>query len=409
MQQKMLFLLLSSLLSSWSALAQKMYHPGCYQLTNFQLVDIENRLIRTDVSLLVQDGLIKEISEDPAVREECDLLDLDGTYLLPGMIDVHTHLSSLESAKVALHSGVTTVRSASVPAYQDVALAHMVEAAKLAGPDMVPAGVYVTPDLGETALADSRLAMMDSIDTEEELRAVVRINVDRGARVIKARGTERAGLPDTDPRKQTYTLSQLEVIMDEAAKLGVPVMVHAHGDEGAMAAVQAGAKSIEHGTFLSDETLQLMKERDCFLVPTHITLWDLVEPGGDYDDPVINMRGRYMIPKSEVVIKRAHELGVKLATGADNRYHPHSTSRVSMEVEHFVRLGMAPYDALKTTTSLAAELLDLSSLTGKLEVGLEADLIAVPDNPIESIKALQDVVLVMSNGQLVVNRLPFGR
>ena len=391
--------------------AQKIYPEGCYRFTNFHLIDAEERSIRSDLELLVQNGKIKQIS--PAaelnVPDQCEILNLDGTYLLPGMIDVHTHLASLESAKIALEAGVTTVRSASVTAYQDVVLGRMVVAGKLAGPDVIPAGVYVTPQLGETALADERLAVMDSIDSEAELREVVRINIDRGAQVIKARGTERAGLPDTDPRKQTYSQSQLRVIISEAEKHDIPVMVHAHGDEGARAAVLAGARSIEHGTFLSEETLALMKERNCFLVPTHITLWDLIEPGGDYDNPIILMRGQYMIPKSEAAIQRALALGVRLATGADNRYLPHSTSRVSMEVEHFVRLGMDPFEALKTTGQHAAELLNLSTVTGSIHEGMEADLVAVPDNPIATIKALQDVVLVMSNGHLVLNRLPFGR
>jgi imidazolonepropionase-like amidohydrolase len=185
-------------------------------------------------------------------------------------------------------------------------------------------------------------------------------------------------------------------------------MIHAHGDEGARAAVEAGAKSIEHGTFLSLQTLKLMKERDAYLVPTLITLFDLVEPGGDYDGAVVNMRGRYMIPKTEKVIKQAMDLGIKIATGADNNYTNESTSRVSMEVEHFRRLGMDAWQALATTTINAAELLGLSEITGQIATGYDADLIVLPDNPIIEAKALQDVVLVMSNGKIAVNRLPFG-
>lgn len=325
------------------------------------------------------------------------------------MIDVHTHLNSIASAKRALMSGVTTVRGASVPAFQDVSISLMVENGQLDGPDMIPAGVYVTPFLNETILADPRLGILrDTVDSEEELRHLVKINIDRGAKVIKTRGTERAGLPTTDPRKQTFTTQQLEWIVDEASKQNVPVIIHAHGDEGARAAVEAGARSIEHGTYLSDETLKLMKEKDVFLVPTYITLLDLVEPGGDYDDPVIHMRGKYMIPKSERTIKSAMKIGVKIATGADNRYSEKSTSRVSMEVEEYIRLGMDSWSALKTTTSVAAELCGIETLTGKIKVGYEADLIAVPDNPIEDSKALQDVIMVMSNGNLSLLRLPFG-
>jgi len=124
--------------------------------------------------------------------------------------------------------------------------------------------------------------------------------------------------------------------------------------------------------------------------------------------PVLEMRGKYMVPKSERTIKAAIRIGVKIATGADNRYAEKTTSRVSMEVEEFRRLGMEAWHALKTTTSLAAELLDINSSTGQIKVGYEADLIAIPDNPIEDTKALQDVVMVMSNGNMSLLRLPFG-
>ena len=326
------------------------------------------------------------------------------------MIDVHTHLSSLSAANRALISGVTTVRSASVPAFQDVSISEMTKNGFLEGPDMVACGVYVTPYLNETILADPRLGnLSENVDSEDELRQLVRINIDRGAEVIKTRGTERAGLPETDPRQQTYTKQQLEWIVDEASKSNIPVMIHAHGDEGARAAVEAGAKSIEHGTFLTDETLSLMKEKDVFLVPTYITLLDLVEPGGDYDNPVILMRGKYMIPRSQRTIKSAMKMGVKIATGADNRYTSESTSRVSMEVEEFVKLGMGPWEALKTTTVNGAELLGIENSVGEIRPGFEADLIAVVDNPVEEKKALQDVVMVMSNGNLSLLRLPFSR
>ncbi len=402
------FLLLLLNLSVLSG--QKIYPEKQYLLTDCQIVNLDREKIDTG-AIYIKNGRIEAIlNTASAPVEDAEIIDMHGSYVLPGMIDVHTHLNNLASARRALLSGVTTTRSASVPAYQDVSIGKMVEEGHLEGPDMIPAGVYVTPFLSETILADSRLGKLkDAVDSEEELRHLVRINIDRGAKVIKTRGTERAGLPETDPRKQTYTQEQLEWVVDEARKFDIPVMIHAHGDEGARAAVLAGAKSIEHGTFLSDETLQLMKERDVFLVPTYITLLDLVEPGGDYDNPVIQMRGKYMVPKSERTIKAAMRLGVKIATGADNRYTAKSTSRVSMEVEEFRRLGMDPWEALRTTTTHAAELLGIRDETGQLLFGYEADIIAVPDNPIEDAKALQDVIMVMSNGNLVLNRLPFGK
>lgn len=405
-----LILLLALIFYGTNLQAQKIYPNKSFAIINAQMVNIDDQSI-TKGSVLVKNGLIEAIHDQNYNQfEGYEIVDLENGYLMPGMIDVHTHLNSLASAKRALMSGVTTVRSASVPAFQDVSLSEMVINGQLEGPDMIPAGVYVTPLLNETILADPRLGILtDSVDSEEELRHLVRINIDRGAKVIKTRGTERAGLPTTDPRKQTYTQDQLEWIVDEAGKYNVPVIIHCHGDEGAKAAVRAGARSIEHGTYLSDETLAMMAEKDVFLVPTFITLLDLIEPGGDYDDPVIHMRGKYMVPKGERTIKSAIKLGVKIATGADNRYTEESTSRVSMEVEEYMRLGMDPWAALATTTSLAAELCGIEEMTGKIKVGYEADLIAILDNPTKDVKALQDVIMVMSNGNLSLMRLPFGK
>ncbi len=214
---------------------------------------------------------------------------------------------------------------------------EMVRKGQLAGPEILAAGVFVTPDLGESILADSRLGeLIEGVESEEVLRKIVNINADRGANVIKTRGTERAGLPDTDPRKQTYTEKQLSIIVDEATKRGIPVMAHAHGDEGAYAAVKAGVVSIEHGTYLSMRTLQLMKEKGTYLVPTYTTVVDLAEPGGDYDNPILTFRGKHMLPALEQAVQNARKIGVKIVTGADTRYGPESITRISTEIENLV-------------------------------------------------------------------------
>jgi imidazolonepropionase-like amidohydrolase len=245
------------------------------------------------------------------------------------------------------------------------------------------------------------------VQTPEELRAVVRVNLAHGVDVIKTRGTERAGLPDTDPRKQTYGEAQLRAVVEEAATRGIPVEVHAHGDEGARAAVLAGARSIEHGTYLSDSTLRLMKARGTWLVPTYSTVHDLTTPGGDYEGPTLELRGRHMLPRLGATVRRARALGVRVATGADTDYGPRSTTRVAHEVEAFVQLGYTAAEALRAATSDAAELLRVQERTGRLEPGLEADLIVVESNPLDDVRALQDVLLVVSNGTVAMTRLPF--
>ena len=146
----------------------------------------------------------------------------------------------------ALDSGVTTVRSASVRAFQDVGLREMVRVGRLLGPDVVASGVYVTPDPEDSIMADPRLAgLFDGVTTEEDLRLVVRVNADGGVQVIKTRGTERVGRSDTDPRQQVCTRRQLEIVVDEAARHGLAVQVHAHSDEGARAAAEDRACAAE--------------------------------------------------------------------------------------------------------------------------------------------------------------------
>jgi imidazolonepropionase-like amidohydrolase len=379
-----------------------------FALVNARLFNGTDNRIYANQTVLVAGGKIERIvgAELPLPAGYISI-DCEQNFLMPGLFDVHTHLDSLERARRALESGVTTVRSASVPAFQDVALRELARAGKIAGPDMVAAGVYVTPNLEESLLADPRLVpLAGGVNTDDELRLLVNVNIDRGVDVIKTRGTERAGRSDTDPRQQVYTERQLRVVVEEAARRNVPVMVHAHGDEGARAAVLAGARSIEHGTYLQDETLQLMKQKGTWLVPTYVTMDEMNEQKYDY---VLRLRGRHMLPQLEKVFRAAHKAGVKIATGADNYYESESINRIPVEVEHFVRMGMSNFEALQAATVVSAELLMLQDRTGRIAAGFDADMILVPADPLQDITALQDVLLVMSNGQIALKRIPFGK
>ena len=380
-------------------------------LRHANLADGARGAIATNAALVIRNGQIAQIENEPfSPPAGATVIDVAGRYVVPGLIDAHTHISTLANARRALESGVTTIRSASTNNYQDVSLRELVKQGAVAGPDVVAAGVFITPMLGETMLADPRLgAFTAGVTGEAALRAVVRINLDHKVDVIKTRGTERAGLPNTDPRKQTYSEQQLGWIVDEATKGGVPVMAHAHGDEGAYAAVKAGVKSIEHGTYLSDSTLALMKQRGTFLVPTYITVVDLTRVGGDYDDPILTLRGAHMLPRLGETVQRAHRMGVKIATGADTQYGPESLSRISGEVMSLVELGLTPVEALRSATTVAADLLGIGGKTGAIQSGFEADLIVVEKNPLQDARALADVLVVISNGRVALNRLPFGK
>jgi imidazolonepropionase-like amidohydrolase len=385
-----------------------MAQGGSYALTNANLFNGVDNRIQENATVLVNDGTIERITAgDAAISSRYEVIDCEGNYLMPGMFDVHTHIHSLAQARRALESGVTTVRTAGVPAFQDVSLRELVKAGKIPGPDVVAAGVFVTTNLGDSLLADPRLKdLAGGVNTDEEFRLLVNINADRGVDVIKTRATERAGLPETDPRRQVYTERQLGVIVEEAARHDIPVLVHAHGDDGARAAVLAGARSIEHGTYLSGETIRLMKERGTWLVPTYDTIVENLEERFDY---VLRLRAKHLLPNLERAIREAHRQGVKIATGADNNYDTVSLNRISIEVEHFVRLGMTNFEALQSATVVSAELLQIGDQTGRIEEGFEADMILLPANPLEDIAALQDVLLVMSNGQVAVKRIPFAK
>ena len=382
---------------------------GRVVLLHANVIDATGAQPLRNVTIVLDAGRITSIGTATTPGVAADTIDLAGRWVVPGMIDAHTHINSAAGMKRALESGVTTVRSASTPHFEDVGLRALVRAGALAGPEMLAAGVFVTPNLGETILADPRLAQFaGGVTTSAQLAALVNINVDRGADWIKTRGTERAGLADQDPRKQVYSESQLRAIVDAARARGVGVLVHAHGDEGAYAAVKAGARTIEHGTYLSDSTLRLMKDRGVCFTPTYTTLFDLSAPGGDYDSAPLQLRAAHMIPRAADAIRAAHALGVPVITGVDTEYGPNSLSRVATEIAHLHDLGFTPIDAIRAATSVAAQCLGIEKRVGMLKVGMEADLVVVERNPLDDVRALQDVVIVIADGRVALKRIPFG-
>ena len=385
--------------------------PEPIALVNATVVNVRDGKIVPNTTIVMRDGKIVSVTSGgppPAVT----VIDLRGRHVIPGLIDAHTHIANFRAARTALESGVTTVRSAGVAGYVDVGLRELVKKGALAGPDILAAGYHVRPQLAEEAfLSDPVLSpfMNGGVTTADAIRQVVRTNLSHGVDWIKTTSTERAGLAETDPRRQLYTESEVKAMVEEANAKGISVMAHAHGEEGALAAVQAGVRSIEHGTYLSEEALRLMAHKGTYLVPTYTTVVDLVEPGGDYDNRDLQLRGRHMLPRLRETVQRAIKHGVKIAAGADTSYGPNSVTRISHEVEAFVELGMTPLQALQTATIVAAELLAMSSRLGVVESGLEADLVVVEGNPLEQVRTLQDPLLIVSNGRVVVNRLVFGK
>jgi imidazolonepropionase-like amidohydrolase len=322
-------------------------------------------------------------------------------------MDAHVHIASLEQARRALESGVTTARSMGVSNYADVGLRKLAATGQIQAPEILPAGYHIRPAVAEPFFLDyPDLAryMGGRMRGPDAIRAMVRAQLGRGVAVIKTTATERAGLPGTDPRVQLYSEAELRAMVEEAATANIGVAAHAHGDEGARAAVLAGVKSIEHGTYISTETLRLMVQRGTYLVPTIAIVVDLSMPGGDYDDPALQVRGRHMLPRIREMARAARELGVRIVAATDTGYGPQSITRVSHELEELVGIGMTPLDALRAATTTAAELFGIANRTGRIEPGFEADLIVLDRNPIDDIRAVQDPIIVISNGSVVLQR-----
>ena len=402
----------AAILSLVSVSAQRPEAPadGPLALVNANVVNVRDGRIVPNATIVMRGGRLESVGSGPApagVRT----LDLRGKYVMPGLIDAHTHASEQAAFRRALESGVTTVRSAGVSFYVDVGFHELVKKGAVAGPDVVTAGYHVRPQLAaEAFLSDPQYSdLMAGVTTIDRMRRAVQMNLAHGVDWIKILATERAGTADTDPRKQVYSEDEIRAIVQEAATKNVPVEAHAHGDEGAMAAVRAGVRSIEHGTYLSDATLQLMKEKGAYFDPTYTTVIDLTDAGGDYDVAALRIRGQHMLPRLRDAVVRAHKMGVKVVTGGDTGYGPGSLTRIGHEIAHFVEMGFTNLEAIQSATIVNAEMLRLEKSIGVVEAGYEADVIAVEKNPLENITTVQDPVLVISNGRVAVDRLDFAR
>ena len=388
-------------------------------LTNASVVDVRTGAVARDVTVLMRGGRIESIAPQPVSPKASGeggpagvrVIDLRGRYVVPGLIDAHVHIASLPQMRAALDSGVTTVRSAGVSHFVDVGLRELVRKGFVAGPDMVATGYHVRPGVAAEFFLDfpDQGDLMAGTSGADALRRMVRANLSRGVDWIKTNATERAGTPDTDPRRQLYSQEELRILVVEAGTKNIPVMAHAHGAEGADAAVRAGVRSIEHGTYLSDDTLRLMAKQGTYFDPTADIVSDLAEPGGDYDNAGLKRRGEMMRPILMAAIGQAVKFGVKIVAGSDTGYGPNSIARVSREAAVLVEAGLTPLQALQAATITTAEMLRLEKQIGVVEAGFQADVLVVDANPLDNIRTLLDPLLVISNGRLALDRLTFGK
>ncbi|MBZ5662403.1 MAG: amidohydrolase family protein [Acidobacteriia bacterium] len=360
-----------------------------------------------DATVVVVNGRIQSIGHGPAPLGQGPVIDLTGHWLLPGFVDAHVHVGNLADARRALHSGATTIGEAGVNHFADVGMREMNHKGAPDVPDVVAAGYHIRTHPADDYFTDfpQDIDLMRGVHGAEAVRRMVREMVSRGVNRIKVMATERAGTPDTDPRIRVFNDEELTAIVDEANKTGLWVVAHAHGDEGAAAAVRAGVHCIEHGTYLSDATLRLMKEKGVYLDPTITATVDMSDPEGEYDNPILQMRGRAMLPTGREMAAKAWKMGIKIVAGTDTSYFDKNNRTLTDEMIELAGIGMSPMDAIKAGTSLSAEELGVDKRTGSIRVGYEADFVVIDRSPLENIRHIGDVIMVVNNGRVVLNRM----
>lgn len=367
-----------------------------------------------DVSVTIANGKITGIQKSlKGMPAGAEVIDLKSKWLLPGYIDSHVHVD-LEQAQRALRFGITTARTMGGGHFTDIELREAHRRGRTDIPEVLAVGYQVRPDmfyLNSSLIKDlPELADLKSpLSGTENVRRVVKAIASRGVDHIKVLATERAGTPDTDPRKRTFTDEELITIVEEARKAGLTVAAHAHADDGAYAAVKAGVRSIEHGTWLSEKTLRLMKAKGTWLVTNIFSdsataFFDSIAP----QNPILVERRRTMRPAATEVTQRAFKLGVSVVGATDITYGSQYDSggvTIADNAAGLVEAGMPKMDAIKSITSRAATLLGIDRRTGAIRKGLEADIVVVGDNPLASIQALKDVRMIVNDGKIVFNKI----
>ncbi|TXS34500.1 amidohydrolase [Streptomyces sp. ms191] len=371
---------------------------GHLVIRNGTLLDPATGEVTEDAVVVIRDGTVRAAGRQGSVTvpQDAGVLDAHGRWILPGLVDAHTHLSTAAEARDAVLKGTTSARSGSTSFYQDIAVRELARHSPALAPRLTAAGVFVTPDLGETVLADPDLTPLarlgEGVRSAEALRRVVEVNLARGADVIKTRVNERAGLPDQDPLAQVYSHEQLAEIVAAARRRGKGVLCHSYSEQGCHDAVTAGIRSLEHGAFVGERTLHVMRRRGTYFTPTLTAIAGLAESA----NPVLAERGRAYLPVLQRAVLAAHELGVPLAAGTDSSGG--TVRPVGREVELMRAAGLPALDAIRTATTGAARLLGAARTVGRLARGFAGDAILVDGDPLADVSVLQRPVTVVRAG-----------
>ncbi len=386
-----------------------------------RMLDVETGQVVKNAIVIVEGDRIRAVNPD-GVPEGATTLDLGEVTLLPGLMDLHTHLTgNLEgdwvnrpvretatdaalrgahNARTTLLAGFTTVRDLGAPGFADVALMHAVERGDVDGPWIFPAAHALGITGGHCDVTGYAPGILEAgpeagvADGPDEVVRAVRYQIKHGAKVIKTCATAGVLSFEGPVGAQQYSEEELRVMVEEAARHGLKVAAHAHGSEGILAAVRAGVASIEHGSMLTDEIIAEMKAHGTYLVPTTY----LVEAINlDNLPPPIRAKAEFVLPRARESLRKAIAAGVKIAFGTDAAVYPHGDNAKEFGV--LVARGMTPLQAIRTATVNAADLLGVDD-RGRIAPGLLADLVAVPGNPLDDVHVLEDVRFVMRGGKV---------
>ncbi len=402
-----------------------------------RMFDGRSDVLIQNAVVVIQGKKIVAAGSNLPIPTGAQVINLGNATLSPGFIDAHTHLSGEASdsyyqdlidgfrrqipeqsfyaasyARKVLEAGFTTVRDVGAPDLIDVGLRNAINAGLIPGPRMLVATFAIGATGGHNDPSGGlRLGLFGKepdytqgiADGAEAMRKVVRYEVKYGADVIKVSvsGGVLSLSDEVDTPQLTYP--EIEALVDEAHRLRKKVAAHCHGDSAAKDAIRAGVDSIEHGSFLKDDTLAMMKRKGTYLVPT-LLAGEYTGNKLDKFPPEIQAKAKAALAARSTMFRHALDAGVKIGFGTDSAVSPHGIN--AQEFVLMTGLGMKPIDALKSATSVDAELLGISNKIGTLEPGKLADLVAMPGDPTVDIRTTEKVFFVMKEGKIVKNASP---
>ena len=399
------------------------------------LIDGNSKKVSKVASVLIEGGTIIDISDGYVDPDEGDVvIDLNSFTVLPGLMDMHTHLSgesnpqrymerftmdlddyafrSIQYAEKTLMAGFTTVRDLGGPV--NTSLRDAINKGYLSGPRIFSAGKSLATTGGHADPTNGmKFEFMGDpgpddgvINGISDARKAVRQRYKNGADLIKITATGGVLSVAKNGENPQFKEEEIRAIVETAKDYDMHVAAHAHGAEGMKRAIRAGVRSIEHGTLMDDETIKLMKENGTYYVPT-ISAGEFVAEKAKIDGyypEIIRPKASRIGPQIKNTFERAHKAGVKIAFGTDSGVSYHGDN--AKEFLYMTEGGMEPIDAIRSATIVAAELLGVEASLGTLQIGKIADIIAVKENPLENITTLENVEFVMKNGKIYKQPLP---